>query len=293
MRAIGMAVACALWLSAAPSAAAGDLYATASFRAANATMPTVRVQAGAPSRMRDGTDRPDISRRPQTHAIYFVPADRRDERFDAAGGPIARAMAGVGAWFAAAMGRAPRLDVARGGALDVTFVRGDLGARAYAFDVVVDEIRTAGFDVASKRYVIFAVAARGETCGESQYPLAPGAVGRYIVVWLDSAVECGARSVGAGTARSAGTLETIVAHEWLHSEGVVPMPAPRHCATHAYHTCTGGLWLFPAMDPERRDVMFPFAGVPLREKVLDRDRDDYLDHGLPHVRDLRGSPFLG
>jgi hypothetical protein len=279
----------------APPADARTPMITTSYMARRATMPEPATGTlTAASRQGQGKDLPDAVSGRQTHAIYFVPKDRVDERLDLGRGLIPRTLSGVGAWFRAQMGTAPRFDLTSRGTHDITFVRGRLRAGAYrSLDSIVDEIRSRGFDVPTKRYIVFATVARGATCGESQYPLAPApAVGRYLAVYLDSAKECRVREAGRGTAATAGYAEATVAHEWLHTEGVVPTLAPRHCAGHAYHTCTGSLWLFPAMDPESRDVMFPYAGVPLRHKELDRGRDDYLDQALPHVRDLRTSPFL-
>lgn len=39
------------------------------------------------------------------------------------------------------------------------------------------------------------------------------------------------------------------------------------------------------------DVMFPFAGAPLREKALDIDHDDYFSHPFAYY-DLDESTFL-
>lgn len=276
-------------------AVARDAYITTGFVAqGEVTAQEVAVASAGPLRGGQGKDQPDAVAGSQTHAIYFVPADRRDERLDGAGGLISRSLSGMQSWFRASMGRAPRIDRTRSGRYDITFVRGRGQAKGYGFDSIVAEVRARGFDVASKRYVIFAAVSRGAVCGESQYPLgAAPSVGRFVAVWLDSAVQCRSRDHGKGTASTSGYTETILTHEWLHAEGVVPTLAPRHCSGAAYHTCTGGLWLFPAMDPEANDVMFPFAGAPLREKILDRGRDDYLDHGWQHVRDLRDSRFIG
>lgn len=282
-------------LGVGPSAQARGLTVTTSFKARSATMPTP-ASVGAASATRDGerTDLPDALSGPQTHAIYFVPIDRRDERLDLGNGMIPRALRGTQSWFRSQMGVAPRIDRTRAGAFDITFMRARLQAQAYGFDSLIDEVRARGFRRPTKRYVIFAAVARGATCGESQYPLGPApATGQYVVIWLDSAKECKARLAGTGTASTAAYTETIVAHEWLHAEGVVPFLAPRHCAGAVYHTCTGSMWLYPTLDPESHDVMFPYAGAPLRDKQLDRERNDYLDHALPHLRDLRASPFLG
>lgn len=290
--AVGLVVAS---LGASPVRASA-LFTVASYRAASGSETFARaVYARTTTKQRtvNGTDRPDAVKGYQTHAIYLVPRDRQDEHLDARGGLIPRALDGTRAWFQANMGKAPRFDRTRTRAHDITFIRGARKAIAYDFASIVGEVRAGGFDAANKRYAIFASVSQGGTCGESQFPLTPNvSLGRFLVVWLDSTQACGARDPGRGTVKTAGRTDTILAHEWLHTEGAVPMLAPRHCPGHAYHACTAALWTFPAMDPELADVMFPYAGMPLRDKILDRGRDDYLDHGLPHVRDVRDSVYL-
>lgn len=45
------------------------------------------------------------------------------------------------------------------------------------------------------------------------------------------------------------------------------------------------------LDPEQVDVMYSYVGLPLNEKLLDRDHDDYFRHLLPH-QDLDDSSYL-
>ncbi|MDQ4123981.1 MAG: hypothetical protein M3134_00075, partial [Actinomycetota bacterium] len=56
------------------------------------------------------------------------------------------------------------------------------------------------------------------------------------------------------------------------------------------HVCTVAIPI-SSLDPERFDVMYPYAGVPLAEKKLDIGHDDYFRHSLP-IEDFVDSPFL-
>jgi hypothetical protein len=190
------------------------------------------------------------------------------------------------------MGRSPRIARA-GGGYDLTKVPGDAAADTYtSLEAITTELRRRGFTAANKRYLIYAAVNRGGVCGEGEYPDPLGTVARYAAVYLDSAASCGARDFGGGTAASAGKSDTIAAHEWLHNEGVAPLLAPHTCASSPYHVCTGPLWLGGDIDPEAHDVVFPIITARLSTMVLDRDRDDYLDHPWPHIPNLRDSVWL-
>lgn len=235
---------------------------------------------------RNYTDQPDIypSGVRQTHLLYFVPRDQPDRALDI-NGIIPRSIDAVRAWFSARMGRTPRIDRISATLYDVTFVAGLRDAAEYRLlNDVVNEIDDR-FAAPNKRYFIYAEIDRGTVCGEGYYPLAPDLdTGRYAAIYLHSDPTCGGAVVGNGTA------EATVGHEWLHNEGVVPLGAPHHCLL-VMHVCTGPLAVVPDLDPESPDVMFPFVTGPLQDKLLDRGRDDYLDHPWPY-RNLRDSPWL-
>jgi len=237
---------------------------------------------------------------PQTHVIYFVPADKADENLDG-NGTIARSIDSVRAWFARETGyggraaRRPRIDRTTTGVWDVTFVRGLQNASSYtSLGVISDELILRNYNDANKRYLIYAAVGRGNICGEGYFPTPGlGGSGRFAAVYLDSSTACGGRDWGQGTAQTAGKTETVVVQEWLHNEGVTNPGAPHHCAVSVFHICTGPLAMLPGdLDPEAPDASFPYINRPLSGKVLDRDHDDYLDHGWPHLSNLRDSTWL-
>lgn len=232
-----------------------------------------------------------------THLIYFRPSDRPDQRLDT-NGTIDASIRSLRAWFANSIGRQPRIDRLAGTAqFDITHVLGGRTAAQYTtLSSIIEDLRARGLNEPSKRYVIYAAIDRGTTCGEATYPYPGLTTTTYAAIYLDS-LPCSARDFGNGTLGGAGIAETIATHEWLHAEGVVPVTAPRHCTTSPYHLCTGPLWLVPTsvttpLDPEQSDVMYPLIDARLSKKVLDRNRDDYLDHGLATHANLRDSAFL-
>lgn len=226
-----------------------------------------------------------------THLIYFVPSDGRDDALDV-NGAIGNSAKAVSTWFAAQMQMQPRWDrIGTSELYDITFVRGRGPGSSYAdLTTVTNELAARGFDDPAKRYLVYAGLDRGTVCGESTFggPVLPGPT--YAVVYLDSP-DCGARPLG-GQGRGDG----IAAHEWLHADGVVPPVATHHCPSSPHHVCTIALHMVASVtgiaDPEAGDIMYPYVGTKLSMKVLDRDRDDYLDHGIPFAQDLRRSLFL-
>jgi hypothetical protein len=65
-----------------------------------------------------------------------------------------------------------------------------------------------------------------------------------------------------------------------------------HCWAFQFHICTAAAGaVLDTLDPESADVMFPFVTVPLRNKVLDGDHDDYYEHPFPS-RDFSDNPFF-
>lgn len=258
---------------------------------------------GRPRTARYTVDAPDVVRGNQTHIVYFVPRDRRDERLDV-NGAIAGSIGSMRAWFRNQSGRSPRLDLRRGGALDITFVRGRMPAAEYpSLDDISDELVARGFRIGAKRFLVYAALPTGGVCGEAEYPVPPldRTLGSFSAVYLDATRECGTRDFGNGTLSGAGRAEVVAAQEWLHNEGLVPLVAPHQCTSPSLsipiplavgHVCTGPLTFFEGLDPEEPDVMYPFVtGLRLGQKVLDRGHDDYFRHSLP-TADLADSAWM-
>lgn len=254
----------------------------------------------APPQTRSETDLPESpSAEPClcTHLVYFRPKDKPDQRLDT-NGTIDASVRSLRAWFVGQVGKQPRMDRLGGTTLfDITHVLGTKDAAAYTtLGSITEELRAKGLNEGSKRYLIYAAVDRGTTCGEATYPIATLTDTTYAAIYLDSK-SCSPRDFGNGTASGAGMAETIAAHEWLHAEGVVAPSAPRHCASAPYHVCTGPLWMVPTgvatnLDPEQSDVMYPLIDARLSKKVLDRERDDYVDHPWLVHPNLRNSPYL-
>lgn len=179
-------------------------------------------------------------------------------------------------------------------AIDVSFVRSELPAAELDDGFAIrDELARLGFYDQDKRYLSYVAGGSGGVCGDAIAPIlvAPDEVGdgKYAQVYLDSIEGCGARGFAQNPLEPSLT-EAIAQHELVHNDGMVRLGAPHNCAISAFHICTGPLALYPGLDPEEPDLMYPFAGRSLAVKVLDRGRDDYFGD-LPY-RGLEASPYL-
>jgi len=269
-----------------------------------------RVDEACPKGIpRSTNDRPDTREGWQVHIVYLVAKDFSDELLDTKGLVNCSVLAWSG-WFAEqSSGLEWRLDTFRPSGserdiVDVTFVRASVpGTELVDTTDIEDQLREAGLADSRKLYFTYVAADGGSLCGRGRYPLAStgengtfGGHGRFAYLYLFGAAGCHGHEFG-----SPGRplwMEATVMQELLHTEGVVPLGAPRGCSTTdpvPTHVCTGGVPVTTMagleVDPERIDVMFPFVTLPLAEKVLDRDKDDYFNHSLP-LRDLSESPFL-
>ena len=261
----------------------------------------VKGRAPKPTSGRATEDRPDAALGPQLHAIYFVPSDGVDEALDT-NGVIENAVTAMNLWYEGQTGgRHKRLDTfadRRSTRLDISFVRGNQTTAEYAesdaFRAITDELEARGWTAspALKRYLVYYAgpAEDSNVCGTAFLPLNPNDFAQWSVVFLDASPGCGARDFGT-PATGAGMSEAIAVQELEHNEAMAPLTAPHQCWAFNFHICTAAAGaVLETLDPESVDALFPFVTVPLRDKVLDRDRDDYFEHPFAH-RDLTDSPF--
>ena len=262
---------------------------------------------------RSEIDRPDLADGEQVHIVYLLPSDMADEELDT-NGVLQCSVRSWNQWFEEQSGgQSWRLDTfdppgKRGPLVDITYVRASRPSSEIQSNVTVEEeLILAGLahpvEYGTKKFLSYVASETGPLCGSAQYPLEQfEAVGhdrgwtRMASVYLFSNAACGARAFGSPGAPS--WSEAIAVHELIHTEGVVPLGAPHGCTAFEAvptHICTLGVvladWAGAALDPERTDVMFPFAVMPLSDNVLDRNNDDYFNHELP-IRDLADSPWL-
>jgi hypothetical protein len=261
------------------------------------------VKGGAkPARGRATQDRPDTLLGPQLHVIYFVPSDGIDEALDTSG-VLESAVASMNLWLDGQTGgRHLRADTyldQKTQRLDISFVHGNRTTSEYAndssgaFQAMTDELEQRGWTAspAVKRYLVYYAGPAEDSgiCGEAFVPLV-GDFAQWSVVFLDANPGCGARDLGTATT-GAGMSEAIALQELSHNEGMAPLTAPHQCWAFNFHLCTAAAGaVLDTLDPESVDVMFPFVTFALRDKVLDRDHDDYFQHPFPY-RDLADSPF--
>ena len=249
-------------------------------------------------------DRPDVVEGSKIHVIYFVPRDAQDNQLDL-NGVLENSVASMNTFLEQDIGRRLRLDTyldRRTPRLDISFVLGDRTASEYsqdphpdgAFGAVTDELEHRGWTAsgADKRYFVYyeGPAEAAGICGTA-YLNFLGGFAQWSVVWLGSAPGCGARDFGTPEI-GGGMSEAIALHENFHNEGMVPLEALHQCWRYTFHLCTAAAGAaLDTLDPEAADLLFPFVTFPLRDKVVDRDRDDYYGHPFPW-RDMADSPFL-
>lgn len=255
------------------------------------------------------SDRPDLHDGRLVHVLYIVPQGAADEGLDT-NGTLACSVLAQNEWIRAQSELEWRWDTAlvdtaspsdpnsRIETLDVTFIRSTRAPGALDSGTEVQaELVVRGYTDPSKRYLSYVASGNGAgICGDAFYPLdhhVNEVDGKYAQVYLDSAEGCGARDFGT-PATGGGLSEAIAQQELIHNDGMTPLGAPHTCTNAVLpfgHVCTGPLFVLPDVDPEGRDVMFPFVWYPLRDKVLDRGNDDYYDHGLP-LAALETSAYL-
>lgn len=263
-------------------------------------------QARCPKTTRATKDRPDVRNGRLLHVIYLVPSDRPDQRLDT-DGTLQCSMEAQNRWLKEQTGLRWRYDTyvvtrkvrrkrVRTEFVDVTFVRsGRSAAELDGAGEVSDELNLRGFNHADKRYLTFAASGSdGGPCGDAFWPFAsqdPNADGQYAQVYLLSSEGCHADEFGVPGAPS--FAEMIAQQEVMHNDGMVPIGAPHGCGPISLpaHVCTGPLAFVDGLDPERFDVLYPFVSVPLSQKKVDIDNNDYFRHPFPY-RDLDQSPYL-
>lgn len=249
-------------------------------------------------------DRPDVAIGSQVHTIYFVPSDGIDNLLDI-DGTLEDALAAMNLWFEGETGgRRMRLDTYPDKQVlrpDISFVRGLRTTAEYSADgtfaAVTSELAQRGWNAAPgvKRYLVYyeGPAQSPNICGTAFLTLGTG-FAQWSVVFLGAAPGCGARDFGTPET-GAGVSESIAVQEMLHNEGQTRPEAIHHCAANQFHICTAQVGsqltrVQRGLDPESVDSLFPFVTFALRDKRLDKDRDDYYDHPFLH-RDLALSPF--
>jgi hypothetical protein len=249
-------------------------------------------------------DRPDFESGPQVHVIYLVPRDAADEQLDT-DGTLECSLRAQNQWFAQQSGglewRFDTFLMESGGrtvaAPDITFIRSPQPASALAdAGGVAAELRARGYDDPDKRYLTYVESGGGGgRCGDAFYPLphiGEPWTGQFAQLYLKASTGCGTNVFGVPGAPSLS--ESVAQQELMHNDGMTPIGAPHSCLNGSppgfAHVCTVAIPIME-LDPERFDVMYPFAGVPLSQKKLDIGHDDYFQHGLPYL-DLKSSPFL-
>ena len=233
---------------------------------------------------RTTVERTDADASPKVKLLYALPSNATDRSFDT-DGSIHRSVSSWQRWLSAQTGgRAFRLDVTDGGALDIAFVRLGRTEAEYANmgigmrDVLEADLAALGFNDGNKAYLVIFDGVNTTACGSApRPPLLPGRVaGLYLRGTIPGADPCATHALAASATAAPGYLEFVSLHEVLHIIGVVGAGAPNHAFDgHVGH------------DPS--DLMY--AGVQVwTPSRIDQARTNYynpagLAGGLPNLSD--------
>ncbi len=250
---------------------------------ATAAPMTVRLVPLTTALPRALEDRADDVTGYQVHVMYVLPSGGVDNALDTKG-VIAQSVAAMQAWFVGQT-RGPRLRLdTLDGALDITFARLRRSqAELFGFGVnirdrIEEELRERGYIQPRKIYAVY-YDGNAVVCGSGPWP--PDLIGSVAAMYLrgtpKGARPCAENPFAARTA-TPGYWEYSLAHEILHTIGVVAECAPHH------HE--GG-----HVSDSPQDLMYrgPRDWVP---SILDVGRDDYYGHGNLGCLDLARSVFL-
>ncbi|HEV3474305.1 MAG TPA: hypothetical protein VG602_02955, partial [Actinomycetota bacterium] len=255
---------------------------------------------------------------PQLHFVYLVASDFPDERLDEFG-VLHDSVLAQNTWFRKQSGglewrldtfafswddpATPESDPVEVEAVDVTFLRAKRPSSELGnLNAIIDELGVNGLNQPNKRYFTYAAVDNGGVCGIARAPILPGGEpvnpdtqsdGKYSVGYLFGAAGCHGHEFAPGP-NTPSYVEATAQHEIVHNDAMVSPWAPHTChldlGLGLGHVCTSGVAL-TGLDPERFDLMFPFAGLPLGEKSLDLGNDDYFAHPFTW-RDLDQSKYL-
>ena len=247
-------------------------------------------------------DQADDTTLHQIKVMYVLPSDMTDEKLDTKHNRVCNSVASFTSWFfGQSGGSAPRLDTANG-VLDIRFVRLPVSDAALLGteppnlrNRLEEELIMGGYIAPNKLYAVYHGGTNPETCGGGAYPtLIPGQVAAMYVKG-NPGVAC--ETIPWGTSRTQPAyMDYGMLHEIVHTLGFVAQAAPNHIESPA----PVGHVFDDAVPPAEaaRDLMYlQLSGNPPWDilnpdgLILDIGRDDYFDHGEPHL-DLGKSAFL-
>ncbi|HET9514276.1 MAG TPA: hypothetical protein VFO95_10165 [Gemmatimonadales bacterium] len=225
-------------------------------------------------------DRPAEVAGPQIHAIYMIPADGIDLGYDTTGA-VEQSVGFFQYWLAVRTGMMLRADTYQG-RLDISFFKSNRSAASNAgfgtqlLNRLLFELRSAGFNDPSTKYLIYYDGSNPLTCGNAIQGGAAAAV--YLRGSVDGKPCGGGFSLRNG--RAADYWEFAMLHEVIHTLGMVDDAAPNHDEGRPWHVYDGA------------DLMHG-GGAAWTPTLIDRNNDDYYGLAVPAgVRNLMNDPIL-
>ncbi|MBI29253.1 MAG: hypothetical protein CMI95_05115 [Pelagibacteraceae bacterium] len=248
------------------------------------------------SNKRSYKDRPDISSSPTIHAVYFLPCDGEDRKFDI-NGNIHSSIQSINNWFLdKTKSQIISFDTTSNNLIDVTFIRVNKSIKWFTkFNTLENHNKDTSSKIEkiilsnqnlfnnfeNKKFIIFfegwekRISITNKVCGRSRYN---GKVAIFYTNGRNKKLKsCTKDNIKNSNIEVFGESEQTILHEMLHTLGV-----PFKCGKN--------------INPEESlhvtdsdgDIMNKVSG----SLFLDYNNDDYYKHNIPNCPDLYMSKFL-
>tara|TARA_B100001123_G_scaffold72487_1_gene81364 strand:+ start:487 stop:1449 length:963 start_codon:yes stop_codon:yes gene_type:complete len=248
------------------------------------------------SENRSYNDKTDISSNPKIHAVYFLPCDGEDRKFDI-NGKINSSIQSINKWFLdKTKNQIINFDKTSDNLIDITFIQVNKSIEWFTkFNTIENNKNDASSKIEkiilsnknlfnnfeNKKFIIFfegwekRVSILNKICGRSRYN------GKVAIFYTNDTNKklksCTKDPIGDSNNQVFAESEQTILHEILHTLGV-----PSKCGKNL--DPKGSLHIIDSKD----DIMNKVSG----SLYLDFNNDDYYKHNIPNCPDLYMNEFL-
>ena len=240
-------------------------------------------------------DQKDISNNPTIHAVYFLPCDGEDRKFDI-NGNIHSSIQSINKWFLdKTKNQIINFDKTSDNVIDITFIQVNKSIEWFTeFNTIEDNKNDTSSKIEkiilsnnnlfnnfeNKKFIIFfegwekRVSILNKICGRSRYN---GKVAIFYTNDTNKKIKsCTKDRIGDSNNQVFAETEQTILHEILHSLGV-----PSKCSKNLDENLSH-------INDSKDDIMNKVSG----SLYLDFNNDDYYKHNIPNCPDLSMSEFL-
>ena len=247
------------------------------------------------SENRSYNDQTDISSDPAIHAVYFLPCDGEDRKFDI-NGKINSSIQSINKWFLdKTKNQIINFDKTSDNLIDITFIQVNKSIEWFTkFNTIENNKNDASSKIEkiilsnknlfnnfeNKKFIIFfegwekRVSILNKICGRSRYN------GKVAIFYTNDTNKklksCTKDRIGDSNNQVFAESEQTILHEILHSLGV-----PSKCSKNLDENLSH-------INDSKDDIMNKVSG----SLYLDFNNDDYYKHNIPNCPDLSMSKFL-